>query len=101
GLLVMGLTSESQKDRQSVMFAAATVLVLGAIFFGCWLWAKRQPFPAALTALIIFITIHAADLVINPAGFSNGIFIKILFLVGLSQAVVSAYKLKQSGKYPA
>jgi hypothetical protein len=60
---------------------------LCAIHVGLWWWAKTAPFPAAVVALVLFITVQLINLAAEPSSFYKGIVIKILFLVALVRAV--------------
>lgn len=73
----------------------AVMLTLSAVFFGLWIWAKASPFPALLTTLIVFVTFHLVDAVIDPFALLRGIVIRIVILVGLVTALKKAYVAKR------
>lgn len=83
------------RDRGNVMFNLVTNLALTVIYFGLWLWAKRNAFAAALTALIFFITVMLIHAVVDPTTIVKGILIKILVIVGLIGAISAAYKQRR------
>jgi hypothetical protein len=75
-------------------------LVLAAIQAGLWQWAKRSLLPAAIAALVLFVTVHLASAVIEPESIIRGIFIKVVFLVVLARAIqagLEARKLRRAG----
>ncbi len=78
--------------------------VLAATYFGLWIWAKSRPLPAAMTALILFLTLQAINLAISPLSILQGIVVKIIILGVLIRAVTSAnkyQKLKQQQQQQA
>lgn len=93
---VAGNSKDNESGAEALFIMGIASIIIGGIFLGCWLWAKRSPFPAALTALLIYIALQAAAIAVEPSQAANGILFKILFLIGLSSAVQSAYRLKQS-----
>jgi hypothetical protein len=88
---------QTQKSR-AFLANAVTMTLLGLVYMGLWIWAKTAPFAAALTALIIYLTVLALDGVFAPQQIAQGILIKILIVAGLSQAVKSGYALKKEAE---
>lgn len=72
-------------------------LACSAIYFGLWQWSKQQPLPAAATGLGIYVTLHAANAVADPATIVQGIFVKIAILVMLVRAVRAGVVLRSHG----
>lgn len=76
-------------------------LVLGlnfglmAIHVGLYFWARTSPFPAAVVALAIFVTLHLTEAVIDPTSLYRGILIKVLFLIALVKAVQAGLQVKR------
>jgi hypothetical protein len=66
-----------------------------AIHIGLWVWARTAPFPAAVVALVLFVTVHAVNAVLEPESIYKGIVIKIIFLVVLIKAVQAGHKANQ------
>jgi hypothetical protein len=98
GIFAFATISTDSDSKATFSVLGAMVAGLGLIFLGLWFWAKYQPFPAALTALIIFVTVNLADAVLSPQGIASGIVIKLIILYGLIVAVKSGYALrKQQG----
>ncbi len=71
------------------------ILVIGAIYFGLWAWAKSAPFPAALTGLILYITIWFAEILMDPAAILQGILIKIIIIAVLVKAVQAGLEYRK------
>lgn len=86
-------------DRGMVTQLLVVNTALAVIYFGLWIWAKRNVFAAALTALLIFITVVVVSALLEPASLLQGILIKILVVIGLSSAVSAGYRARKlSGK---
>ena len=86
-------------DRGMVRSALFTNLALAVIYFGLWLWSKKNVFAAALSALIIFITVIVVSAILDPSTIIQGILIKILVIVGLMSAVSAGIRVRKlSGK---
>ncbi len=56
---------------------------LGAVFLGLYFWARRAAVPAMVTALLLFVTVHAVAAVVDPSTLPRGIVLKALFIAGL------------------
>jgi hypothetical protein len=65
-------------------------LLLAAIMFGLFLWAKRAPLPAVMTALAVFATVQVGNALIDPKTIIQGVVIKIIAIVLLIRGVRSA-----------
>ena len=100
GLFNYGLTKSTHDDAPAG-FVLATMLGLSAIFFALWIWGKKAPFAALLTALIIFVTVHLLAAVFEPLSLFKGIILKLAFLVGLSTALKTAYTRKREAELEA
>ena len=97
-MLAVGLLApdaETKLDKESMVFIGAAALIIGFLFLGLWFWARSSPFPAALTALIIYVTLNVAGIVMEPESASQGIIIKIFIILGLAKAVQSGYALRK------
>jgi hypothetical protein len=79
-------------DRGRITALLVTNLILCVVYLGLWIWAKGQPFPAALIALLIFITVQVVNLIIDPKMLVQGWLIKVLIIAGLGSAVSAAYR---------
>jgi hypothetical protein len=62
-------------------------LVLALIQVGLWRWSKRNLLPAAIVALVLYLTVHLADAVVDPTQIFRGIIVKVLFLMALWRAI--------------
>lgn len=100
GIVYFAINSRrgSQVNAEVVL---GVMLALSAIFFGLWIWAKKAPFAALLTTLIVFVTFHLLDAVIDPISLVQGIVIKIVILAGLVTALKKAYIAKRERELEA
>jgi len=71
-----------------------TNLILSIIYCGLGFWATSKPFPATLTALLIYIGIILLNAFIDPNTIYQGILFKIIFTIALVKASYGAYKFK-------
>jgi hypothetical protein len=56
---------------------------LAAVMFGLFLWARRAPFPAMVTALCVYLAVIVLNGIIDPKTLIQGIIIKIIFISAL------------------
>jgi hypothetical protein len=96
--LAVYLAGGQTAKTRAFLAIAVTMIVLGLVYMGLWIWAKAAPFAAALTALIIYLSVLALDAVLAPQQIAQGIIVKILIIAGLSQAVKSGYALKKAAE---
>lgn len=74
-------------DRGLVRLLLIVNIALSVIYFGLWFWARKNPYAAALVALLLFLTVIVISAVYEPQTLYQGILIKILFIVALAKAV--------------
>lgn len=85
-------------ERESLQVLALN-LVLGSIMAGLWFWAKRAALSAIIAALAVFVTVHVASALVEPASLVQGLFIKIIgtvILVRGVRAALEARRIEQS-----
>jgi hypothetical protein len=90
------VTVDEQAAARLKMFATVP-LVVGAVFIGLFFWAKRNPFGAALTALVIYITDFIVTVALNPAFLTNviAIVVKVIIVLALLQGVRSGLAFRR------
>jgi len=79
--------------------AIAAVVIIGAlalVFWGLWFWSKYALFPAALTALILYVSVLLLDAIVDPETFFQGIIMKVIIGCGLYIAVSTSYRLRKN-----
>jgi hypothetical protein len=79
-------------DRGQVKLLLGVNIALAAIYLGLFFWARRNALAATVTALILFITVHAINAVLDPKTLPQGIVIKILFIAALAAAISAAQR---------
>jgi len=71
------------------------VFSIAAIFFGLYLWARRNPLPAAICGLVVFVTVHLLDALADPTAIVRGIFIKIIIILVLARAISAGARYRK------
>jgi hypothetical protein len=79
-------------DRGQVNLLLGINIVLAAIYFGLFYWARRNALAATVTALLLFITVHAINAVLDPKTLMYGILIKVLVIAALAAAISAAQR---------
>ena len=72
-----------------------SVFGIAAVFFALYFWARRQPLPASIVGLILFVTIHLIDAVADPAALARGLIMKIIIIAILVNAIQAGVKYRQ------
>ena len=75
--------------------AIASTFFLGLVFIGLFFWAKKNPFGASLTALIIYATSILVQAGIEPSSRVKGIIIKIIIILALVRGVQAGLAFKK------
>ncbi|MCW3125981.1 MAG: hypothetical protein JWO03_1639 [Bacteroidetes bacterium] len=86
-MIMYAVTNESN-------FLIAAFLV-PIVFIPLALWSRTNPFPALLTALILYILIILTDAIGNPAYVSKGAVFKVFIIIYLVKGVNAGYKSKK------
>lgn len=60
---------------------------LVAAFFGLYLWARQNPYPALCVGLGLFLLLHGLVALVDPATIVQGILIKIIVISVLVGAI--------------
>ena len=72
-----------------------SVFGIAAVFFALYFWARRQPLPASIVGLILFVTIHLLDALADPTALARGVIMKIIIIVILVNAIQAGVKHRQ------
>ena len=64
-------------------------------FWGLWWWSRSNPLPAAITGLVVFVTLHLVEAVMDPTSIIRGILIKIIVIVLLVSAIQAGIKYRR------
>jgi hypothetical protein len=83
----MSFSEAMAHDRGQVTLLLAINVSLAVIYFGLWFWAKKNPYMAALIALMLFLAVIVVSAVFDPKTIAQGVIVKVLFLLALTRAV--------------
>jgi len=81
-----------EKARNIVM---VSVFGIAVVFFALYFWARKQPLPAAIVGLVLFVTMHLLDAIADPAALVRGIIMKIIIIAILVNAIQAGVKFRQ------
>lgn len=90
--LIPPSSTPSTFSPAALMGIGIVVGIVGLLFLGLSLWARRSPLPAAITGLVVLISLWVLDILANPAAIAQGILIKILIIAALGKAVSAGMK---------
>lgn len=79
--------------RETRNLYIATHVGMFVIHVGLYLWARKAPLAAAVVSLILFLSLHIANAVMDPTQIYQGILIKVLFIVVLVKAIQAGYEI--------
>ena len=85
-----------RQARSEVRLLLVASLVLAAVYFGLYLWANHNPFPAAMVALLLFLAGIAVQFMISPALALSGWLLKFLTIAGIGSAVSAAHRYRRA-----
>lgn len=86
-VIVLYTQARTPQERTAGLVLCIVMGVLAAGFIGLAIWSRVQPFPAAVTGLVILVTLWTISIVSNPASFFSGIVINIIILALLIRSV--------------
>ncbi len=87
----------SKIDQETTMIFAVNYF-LALIMFVLYLWARRSPFPAMVTALCVYLAVMVLNGILDPGSVFQGIIIKVVF-VGAMIAGIKASLAARGGSY--
>jgi hypothetical protein len=70
-------------------FASFFVMGIGVVFFILYFWSRRQPLPANITGLVLYILMHLGDALLDPTALSRGFIFKIIIISVLIRAIAA------------
>jgi hypothetical protein len=75
--------------------AFVEVFTIAFVFFVIFLWARKQPLPAAIVGLVLFITLQVIYGILDPTNLFKGILLKIIIIAILVNAIQAGVKYRQ------
>ena len=103
GLLMFFVVKAQVANDPTLEIDPVFFIVLGgvaAIFWGLWFWARKNPLPAAIVGLVLFLTLWFVDILVDPTQIARGIIVKIIVIAVLVKAIKAGAqhrKLMQQG----
>jgi len=93
-----GMTWEQAKahDRGEVMLRLVINIGLAVFYLGMWLWARKNVLAAAITALLLYVTVLAVNGVLDPNTLVAGYQLKVGFIAILVIAIDAGYKARRA-----
>lgn len=92
-LIFVLMPKDFPADQRNIVMVS--VFGIAAVFFALYFWARKQPLPAAIVGLALFITMHLLDAIADPAALGRGLIMKIIIIVILVQAIQAGVKHRQ------
>lgn len=88
--LVFGLFFALSEPEETKWITIGVSIVLASSFAGLGFWANSKPYPAILTALILFALIIVVGIIFDPASAFRGIIFKVFIVVYLVKGLNNA-----------
>lgn len=95
GALVIFVILPKDIPAQTRNVLMVSVFGIAAVFFALYFWARRQPLPASIVGLVLFITVHLLDAIQDPTALARGLIMKIIIIVMLVNAIQAGVKYRQ------
>ena len=92
GLIMLAIVKD-QLTPEGRVFLLGTHLGLFAVHVGLYVWARIAPLAAAVVSLVLFLTLHLANAVLEPSSIYKGMIVKVLFVVVLVKAIQAGYEI--------
>jgi hypothetical protein len=104
-LLQLGAAAVFYAISPALLQTSVVVGIIGVIFLGLAFWARRSPFPAAITGLVILATLWALDAVADPTTLAQGLIVKVIIILVLVRAIQAGARyrrlVQETGTEPA
>lgn len=96
-VIVFVMTRAPAADRAEVPPPAlyAALAAVSGLFFGLYWWSRKNPFPAAIAALVIYVSIWMLDVIADPSMICQGALIKVIVIIVLIRAVSAGVKYRR------
>ena len=69
--------------NREVMLVFGTNYFLAIVMFGLYLYSRKAPFPAMVTALCVYLAVIVLNGIVDPTTIVQGVVIKIIFISAL------------------
>ena len=95
GAIVVFALMPANVPQQTRNIVMVSVFGIAAVFFALYFWARKQPLPASIVGLVLFVTMHLLDALADPTALARGILMKIIIVVILVNAIQAGVKHRQ------
>jgi hypothetical protein len=95
GAIVVFALMPNNVPAQTRNIVMVSVFGIAAVFFALYFWARKQPLPASIVGLVVFVTLHVLDAIADPAALMRGIVMKIIIIAILVNAIQAGVKYRQ------
>ena len=82
-------------DPELALILGGIPAAIGVLFLGFAIWSYKQPVIAFMTALITFVVVHLATMILDPTAIYKGIILKILVIVALVKGFKDAREVQK------
>jgi hypothetical protein len=89
------LMMQEQGRVRNLALPLIMIYGIAAVFLGLYFWARRQPLPAAIAGLAIFVTLHVVEGLIDPNAIAQGLLLKIIVVAVLARGISAGPKYRQ------
>lgn len=92
--------AQMEKQNPGMVFeirpwSYAMIFGIAIVFWVLAFWARKSPLPAAITGLVVFITVHALDAIADPTTLARGFIVKIIVIVTLASAIKAGIEYRK------
>jgi membrane-associated HD superfamily phosphohydrolase len=84
-----------EEYERTLNLTLVVVLGLGVIFALLGFWARKAPLPSAIVGLVLFVSVHLLDALVDPTALVRGWLVKIIVIVVLIKAIQAGLKHRQ------
>ena len=95
GAIVVFALMPNNVPAQTRNIVMVSVFGIAAVFFALYFWARKQPLPASIVGLVVFVTLHVLDAIADPAALLRGIIMKVIIIAILVNAIQAGVKYRQ------
>ncbi len=92
----LALVKRAELDDTEFVAGVAWAL-MSLVILGLGIWARWRPFPAILSALILFLTFHVDAVIQDPERLFPALLLKIAAITLLIRGVSDSYALRDLG----
>ena len=83
------------ESKQTLLTLAVANSILGLVYVGLGIWASKNPFPAAIAGLVLFVTVIVVNTALNPESLVQGWPLKLIVIVVLAKGIGAGNRYRQ------